>query len=59
MGRKTLESKEVYEMKKKRILIILAALVLVGASFRLGKPSVLQTLGLHPEYDGQRYLLPY
>jgi putative intracellular protease/amidase len=46
-------------MKKKRILIILAALVLVGASFRLGQPSVLQTLGLHPEYDGQRYLLPY
>lgn len=58
MGRKTLESKEVYEMKKKRILIILAALVLVGVSFRLGLPSVLQAMGLHPEYDGQRYLLP-
>ncbi len=45
-------------MKKKRILIILAAFIFIAASLRLGLPSVLQTMGLHPEYGGQRYLLP-
>jgi putative intracellular protease/amidase len=45
-------------MKPKKIMIIFIALVLVGVSVRLGLPSVLKTMGLHPEYEGQRYLLP-
>ncbi|MBW1789738.1 MAG: type 1 glutamine amidotransferase domain-containing protein [Deltaproteobacteria bacterium] len=45
-------------MTKKRILIILIALIVVGVSVRLGLPSVLKHMGLHPAYDGQRYLLP-
>ena len=45
-------------MKKKLILIILIALIIVGVSIRLGLPPLLKGLGLHPEYEGQRYLLP-
>jgi putative intracellular protease/amidase len=45
-------------MKMKRIFIILIILVAAGVLIRTGLPTVLQGLGLHPEYDGQRYLLP-
>ncbi|MEW5734282.1 MAG: type 1 glutamine amidotransferase domain-containing protein [Thermodesulfobacteriota bacterium] len=45
-------------MKMKRILIILMGLIAVGFAVRFGLPSVLQNMGLHPEYLGQRYLLP-
>jgi len=45
-------------MKRRRVLIILVALVLVGVSIRIGLPPLLEGLGLHPEYDDQRYLLP-
>jgi putative intracellular protease/amidase len=45
-------------MKKKRVLIILIILVAVGVLIRTGLPAALKGLGLHPEYDGQRYLLP-
>jgi len=45
-------------MKKKRIIIVLIALIIVGVSIRLGLPPLLKGLGLHTEYDGQRYLLP-
>ena len=46
-------------MKKRRILIILIALIIVGVLARLGLAPLLKGLGLHPEYNGQRYLLPY
>ena len=42
----------------KRIFIILIILVAAGVLIRTGLPTVLEGLGLHPEYDGQRYLLP-
>ena len=45
-------------MKMKRIFIILMILVAAGVLIRTGLPALLQGLGLHPEYDGQRYLLP-
>ena len=45
-------------MKKKKLLIVLIALIFIGVSVRLGLPSVLTSMGLHPEYEGQRYLLP-
>jgi len=45
-------------MKMKRIFIILIILVAAGVLIRTGLPTVLEGLGLHPEYDGQRYLLP-
>jgi putative intracellular protease/amidase len=45
-------------MKMKRIIIILIILVATGVLIRTGLPAVLKGLGLHPEYDGQRYLLP-
>jgi putative intracellular protease/amidase len=45
-------------MKMKRIFIILIILVAAGVLIRTGLPALLEGLGLHPEYDGQRYLLP-
>ncbi len=45
-------------MRKKRILVILIALVTVGVSVRLGFPAAIKGMGLHPEYEGQLYLLP-
>jgi putative intracellular protease/amidase len=40
------------------ILIALGVLVVVVAAAALGLPAILQGLGLHPEYTGQRYILP-
>ncbi|MFH1138968.1 MAG: type 1 glutamine amidotransferase domain-containing protein [Pseudomonadota bacterium] len=45
-------------MKKKKIVIVLIALIVVGVSVRLGLPFVLKSMGLHTDYEGQRYLLP-
>ncbi|MCP5496702.1 MAG: type 1 glutamine amidotransferase domain-containing protein [Leptospiraceae bacterium] len=45
-------------MKKKRILIVFAVLIVVGIFIRLGLPFVMKKMGLHPEYNGQHYLLP-
>jgi len=45
-------------MKKKRIIIVLIALIIIGVSVRLGLPVVMTGMGLHAEYEGQRYLLP-
>jgi len=38
--------------------MILIALVAVGLSVRFGLPAALKGMGFHPEYVGQRYLLP-
>jgi putative intracellular protease/amidase len=45
-------------MKKKLIFTILIVVIMIGVSIRLGLPPLLKGLGLHAEYDGQRYLLP-
>jgi putative intracellular protease/amidase len=45
-------------MKKKLISIILIVLMIGGVSIRLGLPPLLKGMGLHAEYDSQRYLLP-
>lgn len=45
-------------MKKKRIIIVLIALITIGVLVRLGFPVVMTGMGLHAEYEGQRYLLP-
>ena len=45
-------------MKKKRIIIVLIALIIIGVSVRLGLPAAMKVMGLHPEFVGQRYLLP-
>ncbi|MCP5501371.1 MAG: type 1 glutamine amidotransferase domain-containing protein [Leptospiraceae bacterium] len=45
-------------MNKKRILIILAVIILAGIFIRSGLPLAIKKMGLHPEYNGQRYLLP-
>jgi putative intracellular protease/amidase len=45
-------------MKKKLIITVLAAIVVIGLGLRLGLPSFLRTMGLHSEYQGQRYMIP-
>jgi len=45
-------------MKKKCILTVLIALIIVGVLVRCGLPPALTMMGLHAEYEGQRYLLP-
>ena len=45
-------------MKKKRIIIVLIALIMIGVSVRFGLPAAMKVMGLHPEYVRQRYLLP-
>lgn len=45
-------------MKTKRILIIVIALIIIGVLVRLGFRVVMTGMGLHAEYEGQRYLLP-
>jgi putative intracellular protease/amidase len=45
-------------MKKKLIITVLAGIVVIGLGLRLGLPSFLRTMGLHPEYTGQRYMIP-
>ena len=38
-------------MKKKRIIIVLIALIIIGVSFMLGLPAAMKAMGLHPKYD--------
>ena len=49
-------------MKPKRtfrfLLILLVGLVTVGFAVGLGLPALVKGMGLHPDYEGQRYLLP-
>ena len=45
-------------MKKKRIIIVLIALITIGVLVRLGMPVAMTGMGLHAEYEGQHYLLP-
>jgi putative intracellular protease/amidase len=49
-------------MKRKRIvtatLIAVGGLLIVGVVGVLAMPAILHGLGLHPDYTGQRYLLP-
>lgn len=43
---------------KSRLAILAAGLAVVGALVITALPAILQSLGLHPEFEGQRYLLP-
>lgn len=43
---------------KTRLAILAAGLAVAGALVVTALPAVLQSLGLHPEFEGQRYLLP-
>jgi hypothetical protein len=46
-------------MKRKRLLITLGVVgIVVALAVGLGLPALLRAMGLHPEYRGQRYLLP-
>lgn len=40
------------------VLIVVGVLFVLGLAVAFGLPSLVQAMGLHPEYDGQRYLLP-
>jgi putative intracellular protease/amidase len=40
------------------LLILLVGLVTVGFAVGLGLPALVKGMGLHPDYEGQRYLLP-
>lgn len=42
----------------KQLAILAASLAVVGALVVTALPTTLQSLGLHPEFKGQRYLLP-
>ncbi len=45
--------------KKKPIIIIIAAVIIIGGlGARFGLPALLNAMGLHPEYQGQHYMLP-
>jgi putative intracellular protease/amidase len=43
---------------KKRLIVILIIILVIGLFIRLGLPLLLTAMGLHPEYEGQRYMLP-
>jgi putative intracellular protease/amidase len=43
---------------KKRLIVILIIILVIGLFLRLGLPLLLTAMGLHPEYEGQRYMLP-
>lgn len=43
---------------KKRLIVILIIILVIGLFLRLGLPLLLTAMGLHPEYKGQRYMLP-
>jgi putative intracellular protease/amidase len=49
------------DMKKRTrniLLILVGVLVVLGLAAAFGLPSLVQAMGLHPDYEGQRYLLP-
>lgn len=43
----------------KIVMIVIASLLVVTAVVIIALPSLLHAMGLHPDYTGQRYLLPY
>lgn len=43
---------------KKKLKIIFIVIVVMGIGFRFGLPAALQAMGLHPQYQGQMFLLP-
>ncbi|MDP3231261.1 MAG: type 1 glutamine amidotransferase domain-containing protein [Myxococcales bacterium] len=43
---------------KKKLGLLLGGLVALAGLLALALPALLQRAGLHPEYEGQRYLLP-
>lgn len=43
----------------KKIIIVIASFLVVTTVVMMALPSLLHTMGLHPDYTGQRYLLPY
>jgi putative intracellular protease/amidase len=43
---------------KKRLAILAGTLAVVGILGVIALPAMLRSLGLHPEFEGQRYLLP-
>ncbi len=45
-------------MNKKRITILVIGVAVFVLGTRLGLPAVLKAMGLHPQYQGQLYLLP-
>lgn len=44
-------------MKKKLIPMAIVLLVATALTVRFGLPSAIKAMGLHPDYNGQRYLL--
>lgn len=40
------------------LLILLGSLLVIGIVGALAMPTILQSAGLHPDYEGQRFLLP-
>lgn len=52
------DSSRVGTMMKSRLAILAASLVAVGALVVAALPAILQGFGLHPEFEGQRFLLP-
>lgn len=45
-------------MKSRRILAVVAGLAIVCLALTVSLPGLLQSLGLHPDYTGPRYMLP-
>ena len=47
-------------MRKRRkiVLAVIGSLAAGGLVIVLAAPAIMRALGLHPDYDGQRYLLP-
>ncbi|MEZ5728398.1 MAG: type 1 glutamine amidotransferase domain-containing protein [Burkholderiaceae bacterium] len=43
---------------KKRLAIVAGALLVAGVIGAIALPTILRSLGLHPDFEGQRYLLP-
>jgi putative intracellular protease/amidase len=43
---------------RKKLAVVVSGLLAVAGLITLSLPSVLQRAGLHPDFDGQRYLLP-
>jgi len=50
--------KEGVTMRKKVFIIIISIMVFFGVGIRLGLPAAIKAMGLHPDFNGQRYLLP-
>jgi putative intracellular protease/amidase len=48
----------IMKITKRWMVTAVAAVVVAGIGLGLGLPALLQAMGLHPEYRGQRYLLP-